>query len=142
MKPLVWLVVLAACSKAEKAKTEDKPAAPGKPGAIVGTIDVAPAQKAKLTPGHALFVSAKRGQSGPPLAAEKLEIGAYPIAFELSAADQMIKGGPPLDGDVELTVRFDSDGDVMTKLAGDLVWKGPATVGGPGISVMVTEVLP
>ena len=137
MKRVCCLVILAACSKGE-----DKQPAPaaGKPGVISGEIQIQADRKAGLTSGHVIYVSAKQGEGrGPPLAAKKMEVGAFPIAFELSTADQMIPGGPPFEGDVELTVRFDGDGDVMTRGPGDLVWKGPATVGGAPLKVLVSE---
>jgi hypothetical protein len=140
MKRIALLVVLAACSKSDDKKPA--PAAAGKPGAISGEIDVKPELKESVAK-HVIFVSAKKpGGGGPPLAAKRMEVRAYPIAFELSSADQMIQGGPPFEGDVELTVRFDADGDVMTRAAGDLIWKGPATVGGPPMKVVVSEVVP
>ena len=136
MKRIALLVVLAACSKSE----DKKPApAAGKPGVVSGEIEV-PADKKESVAKHVLFVSAKKGEGrGPPLAAKRMELAAFPIAFELSAADQMIAGGPPFEGDVELTVRFDGDGDVMTRAPGDLVWKGPATVGGAPLKIVVSE---
>lgn len=134
MHRALLLVLLAACST-----SADKPAATGTPGVLSGTIDVAPDRKASVAQ-HAIFVSARRaGGGGPPLAAEKLAPGTLPLAFELSSADQMIAGGPPLEGDVELTVRFDADGDVMSRAPGDLVWKGPATVGGPPLTIVVRD---
>lgn len=140
MKRLVLLGLLAACSKSEK---KEPAPAPGTPGVIRGEIDVKPELKANLTASHVVFVSAKKGQGGgPPLAAKRMAVGTFPIQFELSAADQMIAGGPPLEGDVEITVRFDADSDVMTRQPGDLVWKGPATVGGPAMKLVVSEVVP
>jgi hypothetical protein len=137
MKRVLCLVILAACSKGEDKKPAPEP---GKPGVISGSIEIQADRQAGLTPGHVIYVSAKKKQQpGPPLAAKKMEIGAFPIAFELSSADQMMAGGPPLEGDVELTVRFDGDGDVMSRGPGDLVWKGPATVGGPPLKVLVSE---
>ena len=139
MKRIALLVVLAACSKSE----DKKPApAAGKPGVISGEIDVKPELKESVAK-HVVFVSAKNpGGGGPPLAAKKLGSVTVPMAFSLSADDQMIQGGPPFEGDVELTVRFDADGDVMTRAPGDLVWKGPATVGGPPMKIVVSEVVP
>ena len=137
MKRIALLVVIAACSKSE----EKKPAPPaaGKPGVISGEIDVKSEMKESVAK-HVVFVSAKSpGGKGPPLAAEKLGSATFPMSFELSADDQMIQGGPPFEGEVEITVRFDADGDVMTRAPGDLVWKGPATVGGAPMKIVVSE---
>ena len=136
MKRIALLVVLAACSKSEDKKAE--PAA-GKPGVVSGTIDIKPELKADLA-NHVVFVSAKSPDGkGPPLAAEKLGSASFPMSFELSKEDQMMQGGPPLEGDVEVTVRIDGDGDVMTRQPGDLVWKGPARCGGPPLDIAVSE---
>jgi hypothetical protein len=137
MKRIALLVVLGACSKSEDKKSE-APAA-GKPGVISGEIDVKPELKEGVA-NHVVFVSAKSpGGKGPPLAAKKLGSVTVPMSFSLSADDQMIQGGPPFDGDVEITVRFDGDGDVMTRAPGDLVWRGPATVGGAPLKIVVSE---
>lgn len=137
MKRIALLVVLAACSKSDDKKPA--PAAAGTPGVISGEIDVKPELKESVAT-HVVFVSAKApGGKGPPIAAKKLGTITVPMAFTLSADDQMIQGGPPFEGDVELTVRFDADGDVMTRAPGDLVWKGPATVGGAPLKIAVSD---
>ena len=139
MKRAVLLLVLAACSKDDKAG----PSPTATPGVIRGEIDVAPELKAKVTAQHVIFVSARRsGGGGPPLAAKRLAMSDFPIGFQLSKDDAMVQGGPPFEGELEVTVRIDGDGDAMTRQPGDLVWKAPATVGGPALEVLVAEALP
>ena len=139
MKRVLVLLLLVACSKDDKAG----PAPTATPGVIRGEIDVAPELKAKVTPEHVIFVSARKsGGGGPPLAAKRLAMSELPIGFQLSKDDAMMQGGPPFEGELELTVRIDGDGDAMTRQPGDLVWKAPATVGGPALEVLISEALP
>jgi cytochrome c-type biogenesis protein CcmH len=141
MKRLALLILLlAACSKSEQAAPTP---ASGTPGVIRGRIDVTPALKANVTPGHVIYVSARKGGApGPPIAAKKLAMADFPIAFELTKDDVMMQGAAALEGEVELTVRIDADGDPMTRQPGDLVWKGPATTGGGDVTVLIAEALP
>ena len=50
---------------------------------------------------------------GPPVAVKRLESGAFPLQFELGAADSMM--GQPLPERMRIDVRADSDGDPMTR---------------------------
>ena len=57
--------------------------------------------------------------SGPPLAVAKLTWKGDNLPFELSEADAMV-GGTELAGDVVLLVRYDQDGDALSKQPGDV----------------------
>src|SRR5690349_7102277 len=98
MRYLLLPIFLFACTKSEpKAKV------------IKGSIDVSADLKAKLAPSDVIFVIARKAPAGPPLAVRKLGMAAMPIAFELTDKDVMMGG--PFEGQVDLTVRIDKDGD-------------------------------
>jgi Tfp pilus assembly protein PilF len=50
--------------------------------------------------------------AGPPAAVKRFPLSAFPMTFDLSAADSMM--GQPLPPKVHLEARIDSDGDAMT----------------------------
>ncbi|MGH9885077.1 MAG: c-type cytochrome biogenesis protein CcmI/CycH, partial [bacterium] len=60
-----------------------------------------------------LFVIARNGAGGPPLAVKRLPVGPFPLAFELGPADVMM-AGRPFAGPINLTARVDRDGDPLT----------------------------
>jgi hypothetical protein len=51
--------------------------------------------------------------------------------------------GGPFEGDVELTVRIDKDGDAMTKNPGDMMGKSstPVKVGDKDAKVLIDQTL-
>jgi hypothetical protein len=60
-----------------------------------------------------LFVIARNGPGGPPLAVKRLPVGPFPLAFEVGASDVMM-AGRPFAGPITLTARVDRDGDPLT----------------------------
>jgi hypothetical protein len=66
-----------------------------------------------------LFVIARPQAGGPPLAVKRLPAGPFPLAFEIGAEDAML-AGRPFAGPILLSARIDSDGDPLTRGAGDL----------------------
>jgi len=61
-------------------------------GGIELAIDVAPALAAQLPPGATLFIIARRGEGGPPLAVVRRAAGAWPLRVSLTDADAMLPG--------------------------------------------------
>lgn len=80
------------------------------PGAITGTIEIAPAVAKRIPPDATLFVFGKQ-QRGPgaPLVVKRVALPAFPAKFTLSKADVM-QQGMPFEGAVYLTARIDTDG--------------------------------
>lgn len=80
------------------------------PGAITGTIEIAPAIAKRIPPDATLFVFGKQ-QRGPgaPLVVKRVALPAFPAKFALSKADVM-QQGMPFEGAVYLTARIDTDG--------------------------------
>ena len=74
-------------------------------------------------------------KAGPPVAVKRLEATAVPGTFSLGPADQMM-AGMPFPERIDLSARWDLDGNAMTKEAGDLVAEVPdVTAGSSGLSL-------
>lgn len=61
-------------------------------GSIELTIDIAPALTAQVPPASTLFVIARRGEGGPPLAVVRRAAGAWPVRMSMTDADAMLPG--------------------------------------------------
>ncbi len=61
-----------------------------------------------------LFVIARGAGGGPPLAAKRLAVGPFPLAFEIGPADVMMPGRS-WSGPISLSARIDRDGDPLTR---------------------------
>lgn len=134
MKKLFVLVLVAACSN------NTKPAAPAGAKVIRGTIDVKAELKDKVQPTDTVYIIARKGEAGPPLAVKRVATPTFPLTFELNEGDVMMGG--PFEGDVSLTVRVDKDGDAMSKNPGDLVGKAPGVkVGDTAANVTIDQTL-
>ncbi len=92
------------------------PAAAGR--TIEGTITLA--DGVTLPDGGVLYVIARQpgATRGPPAATKKMMTRAFPATFVIGDADVMMGG--PFPEQVELSARFDADGDAMTRSAEDL----------------------
>jgi cytochrome c-type biogenesis protein CcmH len=89
-------------------------------GAVEISIEVAPALAGKVPAGATLFVIARRGSGGPPLAVQRRPAGAWPVTITLSNADAMLPG-TKLDegGPVRLIARISRSGQPIAA-SGDL----------------------
>jgi hypothetical protein len=85
---------------------------------VSGVISLATGEPAPE--GGVLFIYARSpGQvSGPPVAVKRISTPALPVAFQLGPQDQMIKG-MPFPATLDVSVRWDADGNAMTKSAED-----------------------
>lgn len=128
MRFLFAFVLLAACNE-----TKEK--------VLTGTVELKAELKDTVKPEDTVFVIARKGAGGPPLAVKKLPATAFPLTFTLTEKDVMMGG--PFDGEVELTVRIDKDGDAMTKVPGDMSGKtaGPVKVGDKNVKVLIDTTL-
>ena len=61
-------------------------------GAIDVTVAIDPAIAARMPSDATLFVIARRGSGGPPLAVQRRPAGAWPVSLRLSDADAMLPG--------------------------------------------------
>lgn len=86
-----------------------------------GVIELPKDAKAK---GKLVFVSLRGvGGRGPPIAAQRLPAGPFPMAFEITEANVVAMGGAkrPVPDEFVLKVTLDEDGNPMQKSPGDFV---------------------
>ena len=139
---------------------DQEPPAPSRPVRIPGLEQQAPRDRQPaLTParssirgtirlgsgvqvpnGGVLFLIARTGPGGPPLAVKRLPVGPFPMAFEIGPADVMLKGRP-FEGPIQLSARVDQDGNTLTRDADDLVAQatGPLEPGAEGADLMLSR---
>lgn len=115
-------------------------AADGPP--IQGTVSVPEELAGRVPQGAVLFVIARRGGAGPPLAVERIASPRFPVEFSLGPEDRMIQT-LPFAGELQISARLDADGNAMSREPGDLEGRAPQPVspGATGISVVLDEVL-
>lgn len=81
---------------AELERTEGRPAAKADSAAPASAIDLTvgidPTLAARVPANATLFVIARRGGGGPPLAVQRRPVGAWPVALRLSDTDAMLPG--------------------------------------------------
>ncbi len=117
------------------------PSAPGPAGAPVsGTITLAEGFSAPS--GSVLFIIARRGDAGPPLAVKRIMGATFPHEFELGPADRMIQA-MPFEGPLTVTARIDSDGNAMSRNPGDLqgALPSPVDTGTQGLQLVIDQQL-
>ena len=109
---------------------------------ITGTITIAPELASRIPPGAVLFLIARNGDAGPPLAVKRIPDPKLPLEFSIGPADRMIQT-LPFAGPIQLSARIDSDGNAMTRLPGDLSGSAPEPhqPGDSGVSVVIDQVL-
>lgn len=115
---------------------------------LEGQIEVGPDHAGKIPSGAAIFVSVRKldpatGQgAGAPIAVDKLvATGSWPLSFRLTEAQAMI-GGTGFSGDVVIGVRFDQDGDALSKQPGDITGTAKASIPAKGLAIQLSTVLP
>ena len=83
-------------------------------------IELPPAMAAQIPPGSQLFVIARRGETGPPLAVVRRPVGAWPVELEMSDADAMLPGIQLAGGGpIRLIARISKQGQPIAA-SGDL----------------------
>ena len=139
-------VLVAKIAKGESLETAaapiPHPGTKGAPGAIRGTVRVAPALAGKIPPGAKFYVFAKQNQgAGPPLAVQvQKTVPAFPYSFELTGDDVMMQG-TEFNGAVFLTARIDADGSAGAG-PGDLegASSGAIPVGTDGVDLVIDRI--
>lgn len=117
---------------------EEPPATPPVTGASVsGTIDITPELFARLRGSETLYVMARRGEGGPPVAVKRFRGLQFPMAYTLTGADQAVQG-PSFAGEVTIVARIDLDGNASVPQAGDMEGIIPGVViGASGADVVI-----
>jgi hypothetical protein len=107
---------------------------------ITGTIALSPGLAGSAPAGAMLFVIARPAGVGvgPPLAVQRIPAPRFPVEFEVGPDDVMI---PTMrfEGEIDLAVRLDSDGNAMTKQPGDLsgAASAPLRPGASGVAIIL-----
>jgi hypothetical protein len=109
---------------------------------LSGQILLAPELAERVPRGAVLFVIARAGDSGRPVAAKRISPPEFPLAFELGPEDRMAHD-MPYEGPLQLTARVDTDGDAATRTAGDLrgVAEENHSPGATGVTILIDEIL-
>jgi cytochrome c-type biogenesis protein CcmH len=109
---------------------------------IRGTISLAPELAGRVPAGAILFLIARRGESGPPLAVQRVPDPKLPLEFSIGPEDRMIQQ-MPFAGPLTISARLDADGNAMTRLPGDLQGVAPGTYepGASGIAIVIDQTL-
>ena len=122
---------------------ERQPGAPARPQATspVGSsasvsIQLAPALAARVPTQATLFLIARRGDAGPPLAVVRRPVGSWPVALTISDADAMLPGTSLASGGpVRLIARISrsgqpiaASGDPYGEVGYDFTKADPVTV--------------
>ncbi len=128
-------------SQEAKGAAAQKPApTQGAEEVISGVIEVAPALRAKAEGKPVLFLIARKGGGGPPLAVVRVANPRFPLAFEISRRNVMIPG-VPFEGMVTLSARLDADGAAGPAGAGDLEGRTaqPVRVGRKNVRIVIDK---
>ncbi len=115
-------------------------AAAGEP--ILGSVSLAEGLGDRVPPGATLFLIARRGDAGPPLAVKRIPAPRFPLDFTLGPEDRMLET-LPFEGPLRVSARLDADGNATTRSPGDLQGAAPGAVapGARGVRVVLDEVL-
>jgi cytochrome c-type biogenesis protein CcmH len=126
---------------AELERSQGAPAARAESAAGAGAaVDVAiavdPALVARVPAGATLFVIARRGNGGPPLAVQRRTVGAWPVSVRLSDADAMLPGMTLAGGGpITLVARISrsgrpaaASGDLFGEVGYDFASADPASI--------------
>ena len=112
-------------------------AVPADGASVSGTIDIAPELFARLRGSEILYVMARRGAGGPPVAVKRFRGLQFPMAYTLTGADQAVQG-PPFTGEVTIVARIDLDGNAGVPQAGDMEGIIPrVNIGDSGADVVI-----
>ncbi len=109
---------------------------------ISGTVRIAVGLSGSVPNGAVLFIIARRGAVGPPLAVKRVSAPRFPFDFSLGPDDRMIQA-IPFEGPLQVTARVDADGNATSRDPGDLHGAAPGSFqpGATGIELLLDQVL-
>lgn len=115
--------------------------APGPGLQLSGEIRLAPALAAQAKPEDAVFVFARAGEGGPPIAALRFTVAQLPAHFDFAQATLMARGGA-LPDRVVVGARISRSGQPVGA-SGDLEgYSVPVVLDAKGVTVTVDRVRP
>jgi len=109
---------------------------------IRGVVEVSTELAGRVPSGGVLFLIARSGGGGPPLAVVRVAEPSFPLSFEIGPENRMIPT-IPFAGELQLSARLDQDGDAASRAPGDLqgVAEGAHAPGATGVTITLSEVL-
>jgi cytochrome c-type biogenesis protein CcmH len=132
-----------ATTSAAQPPAGDRAVAAAAGATINGRIDIAPALRSSLKDTDVLFLFARSGAGGPPVAAIRASAGQLPLDFELDDRAAMNPGNSlSQHKQVKLVARVSRSGDPMAR-PGDL--EGSAAnvaVGASGVEIVIDQIRP
>lgn len=119
-----------------------EPVAPAA-GSVAGSVDVAPALKAQLNAQSTIYLIARAGEGGPPVAAARVALGAFPFRFRLDDSMAMNPDNTlSKHKEVVLLARISASGNPVAQpgdMEGRLVG---VAVGSQNVKLVIDRVLP
>jgi len=114
----------------------------GSSEAIEGRIELAESLSGSVPPGAVLFVIARRGNAGQPLAVKRIVSPQFPLDFAIGPDDRLTEA-VPFDGPLRLSALVDADGNATTREPGDLqgALADPVDPGTRGVTLTIDELL-
>lgn len=109
---------------------------------IRGVIRLPDELAARAPTGGVLFLIARPGETGPPVAVKRFPRPSFPLRFAIGPDDRMIRS-MPFAGDFVVSARLDADGDAASRDPGDLQGRavGVHSPGATGVEVVLDELL-
>lgn len=110
---------------------------------VEGSVEIAPALKSRLVAGDTVFLFARPGTSGAPVAAIRSTGGSLPLQFKLDDSMAMNPGNVlSQHREVMLVARVSKSGNPIAQ-PGDLEGKlGGVKVGSTGVKLVIDQVVP
>lgn len=107
-------------------------------GPVGGSVKVAPDLTSRVAPTDVLYVIARDTPTRTVVAAKRFDHPAFPVVFEIGAADAM--GSGVIEGPLEITARLSKSGDAIAS-PGDLEGhKVGVAFGARGVSITIETV--
>lgn len=121
---------------------DSQPAA-GQPATIAGSVDIAPELKSRLSAKDTVFLFARPGARGAPVAAIRSNVGSLPLEFNLNDSMAMNPGNVlSSHKEVMLVARVSKSGNPIAQ-PGDMEGKISAVkVGTTGVKLVIDQVVP
>lgn len=138
--PFIVIAVLsAACSGDSQGYGEGRLQPP--PEKISGQIRLADQVASQANAQSVLFIIARK-KVGPPLAVKRVVAPQFPLEYQLGPQDVMLPGAV-FQGEVDLSVRLDRDGNAGPAQPGDLTGRYPKNVviGSNNVDILIDQVI-
>jgi len=105
-------------------------------------VEIAEELSGRAPMGAVLFLVARIGVAGPPIAVKRITSPQFPLDFAIGPEDRMVDT-VAFAGPLHIDARLDADGDAATRERGDLQGRLPEAVtpGTGGLTLSLDEIL-